>query len=228
MSCLHQNGSLKKSNHLIKTKLKGYTNLKQMARENIKLNDKELDKELATKMNNPYYLIDENLKVGITINLENHNIIHAKSVLSIFPNFPDIGTETRYINETLKEMATIYARLINQYKFKDHIFLSAIFYTINEEDQRSEEFELFSNLANNFNLTENNFDKIDIKSQLEHQIQIQETKESGWIFDKINSMKIRFYKTVELDGSSYVKFLLRSNALINFKKNDKYCFFGQY
>ena len=37
-------------------------------------------------------------------------------------------------------------------------------------------------------------------------------------------MKIRFYKTDELNGSSYVKIPLRSNALINIKNNDKYCF----
>ena len=42
------------------------------------------------------------------------------------------------------------------------------------------------------NLTESDIDNIDVKSQLEHQIQIQETKESGWIFDKINSMKLSF------------------------------------
>ena len=73
-------------------------------------------------------------------------------------------------------------------------------------------------------LTETDTDNIDIKSQLEHQIQIQETKESGWIFDKINSMKIRFYKTIELNGSSYVKIPLRTNALLNLKNYDKYCF----
>ena len=76
----------------------------------------------------------------------------------------------------------------------------------------------------NNNLTETDIDNIDIKSQLDHQIEIQKTKESGWIFDKINSMKIRFYKTGELKGSSYVKFPLRSNALINIKNTDKYCF----
>ena len=76
----------------------------------------------------------------------------------------------------------------------------------------------------NNNLTENDIDKIDIKSQLEHQLQIPETKETVWIFDKINSMKIRFYKTGELNGSNYVKILLRSNALINIKNNVKYCF----
>ena len=57
----------------IKNKIKKVYNpktLKQIARENIKLNDKELDKELAKKMINPYYFIDENLKTGFKINLE--------------------------------------------------------------------------------------------------------------------------------------------------------------
>ena len=121
-------------------------------------------------------------------------------------------------------MATIYAKLINQYKFKYHILFSASFYKINKEDQRSDEIELFNNLIINNNLTETDIDNIDIKPQLEHQIQVQETKESGWIFDKINSMKIRFYKTVELNGSIYVKIPLRTNALINIKNNDTFCF----
>ena len=110
------------------------------------------------------------------------------------PNFPDIGIETRYINKIIKEMATIYARLINRYKFKYHIFFSASFYKINEEDQRSDEIELFINLNFNNNLTKTDISNFDVKSQLGQQIQIQATKESGWIFDKINSMKIRLYK----------------------------------
>ena len=73
-------------------------------------------------------------------------------------------------------------------------------------------------------MTETDINDMDVKSQLEHQIQVQETEESGWIFDKINSMKIRFYKTEEINGSSYVKILLRSNALIIIKNIDKYCF----
>ena len=47
----------------IKNKIKKVYNpkpLKQIARENIKLNDNELDKELAKKMINPYFFIDEN------------------------------------------------------------------------------------------------------------------------------------------------------------------------
>ena len=38
-------------------------------------------------------------------------------------------------------------------------------------------------------------------------------------------MKTRFYKTGELNGSSYVKIPLRSNALMIIKNNDNYCFF---
>ena len=120
-------------------------------------------------------------------------------------------------------MATTYARLINQYKLKYHILFSASFYKINEEDQKSDGIELFVNLNIINNLTETDIDTIDVKSQLKHQNQIQETK-SGWIFDKINLMEIRIYRNGELDGSSNVKFPLRSNALINIKNNDKYCF----
>ena len=125
--------------------------LKQIARKNIKMNDRELDKEIAKKMINPYYFIDENLKIGFKINLESHNVNHANSLLNIIPNFPDAGIETRYVNKILKELSVIYARLINQYKFKYHVLFSASFYKINEEDQRSDEIELFINLNINNN-----------------------------------------------------------------------------
>ena len=62
-------------------------------------------------------------------------------------------------------------------------------------------------------LTESDFDNIDVISQLDHQVLVQDTKESGWIFDKINSMKISFYKSTELNGTSYVKIPLSSSAI---------------
>ena len=73
-------------------------------------------------------------------------------------------------------------------------------------------------------MRESDINTIDVRSQLEHQIQKQEMKESGWIFDKISSMKISFYKTGELNGTSYVKIPLRSCAILNFQNSDKYCF----
>ena len=154
--------------------------LKQLAREKIKLDDKEL----AKMMINPYYFIDKNLKIGFKINLECHNISHTNSILTILPKFPEFGIEFRYINKIVKELSVIYARLINQYKFKYHTLFSASFYKINEEDQRNNEIELYMNLKSNHNLTESDNDNIDVKSQLEHQIQVLEMKESGWIFDK--------------------------------------------
>ena len=49
-------------------------------------------------------------------------------------------------------------------------------------------------------------------------------EDSGWSFDKINSMTIFFYKTSELNGSSYVKIPIRSSPILNIKNFDKYCF----
>ena len=61
-------------------------------------------------------------------------------------------------------------------------------------------------------------------SPLEHQKQQQEMKDSGWRFDKINSITVYFYKTNEMSGSNYVKISLRSNAILNIENNDKNCF----
>ena len=72
--------------------------LKQLAGEKIKLDDKEL----AKMMINPFYFFDENLKIGFKINLESHNIIHAKSILSITPMFPEFGIEFSLINKIIK------------------------------------------------------------------------------------------------------------------------------
>ena len=63
--------------------------LKQLAREKIKLDDKEI----AKMMINPYYFIAENLKNGFKINLESHNISHAYSILTITSNFQEFGSQ---------------------------------------------------------------------------------------------------------------------------------------
>ena len=198
--------------------------LKQIARDNIRLDDKQLNKELAKKMINPYYFTDRNLKVGFKINLDSHNLHHANSKLTIIPNYPEFGIEVRYINKIMKELSVIYARLINQYKFKYQTVFSARFDKQDENDQLLDETELFINLNINHNLTETDINNINILSPLEYQIQQQEMKDSGWRFDKINSMTIYFYKTSEMNGSKYIKIPLRSNAILNVENNDKYCF----
>ena len=197
--------------------------LKQLARNNIKLDDKQLNKELAKKMINPYYFTDRNLKVGFKINLDSHNLQHTNSKSTSTPYHPEFGIEFRYINKIMKELAVIYARLINQYKFKYQTVLSAIFDKQDEDGQKLDETELNINLNINHNLTKSDLDNIDVLSPLEHRKQ-QEMKDSGWRFDKINSMTVYFYKTNEINGSNYVKIPLRSNAILKIENNDKYCF----
>ena len=198
--------------------------LKQKARDNSKLDDKKLNKELANRMLNPYYFTDIALRVGFNIKLDNHHINHANSKLTIHPNYPEFGIETRYFNKIIKEMANIYARLINQYKFKYQTVFSARFDKQDEDNQLLDETELFINLNINHNLSESDLDKNDVRSPLEHQIQQQEMKDSGWRFDKIYSMTTYFYKTCDMNGSIYVKILLRSNAVLDIENTDRYCF----
>ena len=153
---------------------------------------------------NPYYFTDRALQVGFKINLDNHHINHANSKLAIQPNDPEFGIEVRYINKIMKKLSFIYARIINQYKFKYQTVFSARFDKQDENDQVLDETELFINFDINHNLTQTDTDNIDVRSPLEHQIQQQETKDSCWRFDMINSMTIYFYKTGKLNGSNYV------------------------
>ena len=122
-------------------------------------------------------------------------------------------------------MVTLYAKFMNQSKFKCHFLFSASFCKINEKDQRSDKTETFINLNVNHKITETDINNTDVKSQLEHQTQIQQTKESGWTFDKNKSKKKRFYKTGVSNGSNNVKFLFGSNAILKIENDDNYCFF---
>ena len=124
----------------------------------------------------------------------------------------------------MKELSVIYARLINQYKFRYQTVFSARFDKQDKNNEVLDETELFNNLNINHNLTESDLDKIDIKSPLEQQTQQQEMQDSGGRFDKINTMTIYFYQTGIMNGSNYIKIRLRSNAILNIENNDKYCF----
>ena len=102
--------------------------LKRTARDNIRLDDKQVNKELAKKLPNPYYFTDRILRVGFKVNLDSYHINHANnSNLTITPNFPEFGIETRYINNFIKELSVIYARLINKYNLNYETVFSATF-----------------------------------------------------------------------------------------------------
>ena len=92
--------------------------LRQLARDIIRLDDRQLDVVLARRMINPYYSTDRGLQVGFKMNLDSHHNNHANSKINITPNYPEFGIEVRYINKIIKELSINYARLINQYKFR--------------------------------------------------------------------------------------------------------------
>ena len=154
--------------------------LTQITRDNIRLDDKQLNTELNKKMLNPCYFTDRVLTVGFNFTLESNHINHASSKIIIKPNYPEFGIEVRYIIKIMKEMSIIYARLKNQYIFRYQTVFSARFDKQNENIQVLDEIDLFINLNVNHNLTETDINNIVKKSPLEHQIQQQEMKDSGW------------------------------------------------
>ena len=164
--------------------------MKQLARNNIRLDDKQLNKELAKEKINPYYFTDRNLKVAYKINLDSHNLHHTNSRVTITPTFRDSWIEFRFINKIMKELSINYARLMNQYKFRYQTVFSARFDKQDEDVQLLDETELFIFLNINQNLTQSGLDEIAIRSPLENKIHQQEMKDSGWRFDKINSRTV--------------------------------------
>ena len=164
------------------------------------------------------------LQVGFNIILESPLIIHANSKIIIKTNYPEFGIEVRYNFKIIREISGIYVRLFILYKFRYRTVFSARFGKQDEDNQVSDETELFINFNISHNLTESNLDKIDVRSPLEHQIQQQETKDSGWRLDKNNSMTINFSQTCIMNGSNYIKIPLRSNAILDIENIDNYCF----
>ena len=113
---------------------------------------------------------------------------------------------------------------MNHYKFKYRRVFSATFDKQDGVNQVLDETELYINLNIDQNLTLFDTNDIDKKSPLKNQIQKPEMKDSGWRFDKTNSMTISFYKTTGMNGSSSTEILLRSSAILKIENADKYCF----
>ena len=130
-------------------------------------------------MINPDYFTDRKSIVEFKINLDSHHINHANFQLTITPNHFEFVIEVRYNNNIVKEISVTYARLKNQYKFNNQPVISARLDKEVEDNQVLDETELLPNLNINHHLTETNFDNIDVKSPLEHQIQQQEMKNSA-------------------------------------------------
>ena len=67
---------------------------------------------------------------------------------------------------------------------------SARFDKQDEDAEVLDKTDSFNNLNNNHNLMERDINSIDTESPSELQVRNQQTKYSGWMFDKIKSMTI--------------------------------------
>ena len=129
-----------------------------------------------------------------------------------------------YINEIFKEMAHIYAKYINQYKFNYQLTFMLLFNKLEENGDIKKEVEMTVTLYMANNLTQSEIGNVNFQWDLEARKQNLEMRESGWNSQRVNSMTISFYNTRNMDGSSYVKIPLWSSAILNIKNDDKYCF----
>ena len=123
----------------------------------------------------------------------------------ITPNISEYEVEVCYINHILKKLSNIYARLLNQYKFRYQMVFSTVF-----DKQNEDEKELFIDLNISHILTQSDIDKTDVISPLKHKIHDEEMKDFDWQFCKINSVTVYFYND--------------SNAILNDENIDKHCF----
>ena len=173
-------------------------------------------------MISPYYF-SRRFENQYKINLDSHNVNHINSKITITNKY-NLPIEMIDVDSILREMSIIYSRIINQYKFKFQVVFSAEFDKEDEFGFISDKIELYISLKINRTLTLKDIEETNIYSKLDSQITNQEMKDSGWRFNKLISMTIYFYKTKELNGSSYVKIPLRSSAILNIENEDKYCF----
>ena len=147
-----------------------------------------MEEELAEERLNPYYFTDRALHVGFKITLDSQHINSSKYKLKMKPNSIELGFETKYIKTNFKKLATIFDRLINQYKFKYQTVFPAKFDKQDEGGSISDEAEYYINLIIIKKITEFDIGIIDFKAPLKFQTQNQKKKDSAWRYDKINSL----------------------------------------
>ena len=190
-----------------------------------KVIDKEANKIIKSNDKIKYKFTDNILDTAYDITIDRHHKKDLNSQITITSKFDNLfGIEMYHINDIFKEMAHIYARFINHYKFKYQLSFMLLFNKFEEDGDIRRETEMTITLSMVNNLTQSEIDNVNIQWEVEARKQNLEMKESGWHFQRVNSMTISFYNTGNMDGSSYVKIPLRSSAILNIKNKDKYCF----
>ena len=74
--------------------------MKQIARKNFEVDDKQLSEKLAKTNINPSYFSGGAVQVGFKIILDSHKISHANSEIIILPNFPELPIESDFLRKS--------------------------------------------------------------------------------------------------------------------------------
>ena len=75
-------------------------------------------KVTAIKVEKEYYFTDRPTKIAYDITIDNHHNKHVNSQIRVTSKFNDTGNDIIHNNGVLKELGHVYAKSINQYRFK--------------------------------------------------------------------------------------------------------------
>ena len=170
---------------------------------------------------NPFHLKNP-LKADYNVTLIHHNPIDLNSELKVD------GKANQYINKfhinnVVKQLSIKYGELINQFKFKIR-FYASVRYLLEHEDELPEVVDHYVGVHVINNLTRLQLDDLDNMTDLENEIENRDMEGSGWNIQGINHLKIYFLKTNVINGSTYITFPLRTNAILNIQNVDTFCF----
>ena len=154
--------------------------------------------------------------------LIHHNPIDLNSELKVVAKANQYINQF-HINEIIKQMSIKYGELINQFKFKIKVFANVRYLKNNGEDPiEVVDHHIAINIIEN--LTRIQLNDLDIMTDIDNEIQRRDMAGSGWNIQGINNLKIYFHKTNPINGRTYIKFPIRTNAVLNIQNNDSYCF----
>ena len=123
----------------------------------------------------------------------------------------------------VEQLSIKYGELINQFKFKIR-FYANVNYLLEHEDELPEETNHYIDVDIINILTRLQLDDIDIMTDLDNEKETRDMEGSGWNVQGINHLNIYFHKTNPINGKTYVKFPIRTNAILNIQNNETYCF----
>ena len=159
---------LKTKGHLEKNQTKSKTTkIKKDKNENNKIKNK-IEYKFTDDISNKIY----------DITVDRHLKKELNSQITIASKFDDTGIEMYYINEIFNEMSHVYAKNLNQYKFKYQLSFMLLFNKIEENGDIKKEVEMTITLNMAKNLTPSEIENVNIQWDLEARKQNLEMRES--------------------------------------------------